>query len=71
MGRSCWGCTDRRVTEDYNCHSTCKDYLKRQAEDEARRAKHLAEMQLDSYRSEQIVKAKSKIRKFRGDYKDE
>lgn len=34
--KPCLGCTRRKVTRDYNCHSHCPDYLGIKEEDMAR-----------------------------------
>jgi hypothetical protein len=59
--KPCLGCTRRKVTQDYNCHSHCPDFLGLKEEDLARaeviRQKKAAEADVNGVRIKSIRKS--------------
>lgn len=64
--KPCLGCTRRKVTQDYNCHSHCPDFLGLKEEDLARaeviRKKRAEEHLTIDTRAESIRKYQKKKR---------
>lgn len=60
--KPCLGCTRRKVTRDYNCHSHCPDFLGLKEENDARaeviRKKKAEEAMIDNVRFETMNKVK-------------
>lgn len=60
--KPCLGCTRRKVTRDYNCHSHCPDFLGLKEENDARaeviRKKKAEESMIDEVRFETMNKVK-------------
>ena len=63
----CKGCTKRKVTADYNCHSHCKAYIKRRllAEFKYRKANRMRDAVRFSYDEMENVRKLDEKRKRR------
>lgn len=62
----CKDCPERKVTEDYNCHSHCEKYLEFRKLQDEENAKNLHTVDVDEYRikSPQIGWMRSRTGRF-------
>ena len=58
MNAGCKGCTERCVTEDYNCHSHCEKYKEWKAEQDENRKREQMRVSIDAITIENVFRTK-------------